>query len=90
MTVEVGASKMKYPIHRLLLEDQSEYFKRALNGPWKESQNGMVPLEDVECGTCMHQPLPNNSYPDFVSRGVCGMAVHRQAFGLIRGLGFRK
>ncbi|KAI4932816.1 hypothetical protein J4E85_003216 [Alternaria conjuncta] len=49
--VEVGDTKTKYHIHRSLLIEHSDYFKKALNGPWKEAQEGVVKLEDVECST---------------------------------------
>ncbi|KAI4630527.1 hypothetical protein J4E80_001465 [Alternaria sp. BMP 0032] len=49
--VEVGDTKTKYHIHRSLLVEHSDYFKKASNGPWKEAQEGVVKLEDVECST---------------------------------------
>ncbi|KAF2833871.1 hypothetical protein CC86DRAFT_415861, partial [Ophiobolus disseminans] len=48
--VEIGTTKKKYFIHRSLLEEHSEYFRKALNGPWIESQEGVVKLHDVDCG----------------------------------------
>jgi hypothetical protein len=54
---EIGTAR--YHIHRPLLEKHSEYFKKALNGPWKESQEGAVKLEDVECGVCKCQGNEN-------------------------------
>ena len=50
--VEVGDTKTRYHVHRSLLVEHSEYFKKALNGPWKEAQDGVVTLEDVESSTC--------------------------------------
>jgi hypothetical protein len=50
--VEVGATKTKYHIHRALLITHSEYFKKALSGPWKEAQEGIVTPEDIDCETC--------------------------------------
>ncbi|KAI4628617.1 hypothetical protein J4E83_003170 [Alternaria metachromatica] len=50
--VEVGDAKTRYHVHRSLLVEHSGYFKKALNGPWKEAQDGVVILEDVECSTC--------------------------------------
>ncbi|KAF1830870.1 hypothetical protein BDW02DRAFT_633298 [Decorospora gaudefroyi] len=49
--VEVSAAKKKYHIHRSLLVEHSEYFKKALNGPWTETREGSVTLEDVDCNT---------------------------------------
>jgi hypothetical protein len=50
--VEIGSTKARYYIHRSLLEEHSSYFAKALNGPWKEAQEGVVTLEDVDCNTC--------------------------------------
>jgi hypothetical protein len=50
--VEIGAEKTRFHIHRPLLEKYSEYFKAALNGPWREAEEGVVKLDDVGCGTC--------------------------------------
>jgi hypothetical protein len=33
VVVEVGDPGMKYHIHKALLTEHSEYFKKALNGP---------------------------------------------------------
>jgi hypothetical protein len=35
-----------------LLAYHSEYFQKALAGPWKEAQEGLIVLEDVEPVTC--------------------------------------
>lgn len=35
-----------------LLHEHSEYFKRALNGSWKEAEDKVVCLDDVDCGSC--------------------------------------
>jgi hypothetical protein len=53
IVVEVGDQGTKYHVHKALLTENSEYFKKALNGRWKESQEGLVRLEDVSCHTCM-------------------------------------
>ncbi|KAF2127078.1 hypothetical protein P153DRAFT_398448 [Dothidotthia symphoricarpi CBS 119687] len=50
VTVQVGATAIKHYIHGSLLTQHSEYFKKALNGPWKESKERLVVLEDVESG----------------------------------------
>ncbi|KAI2485654.1 BTB domain containing protein [Pyrenophora tritici-repentis] len=47
--VEVGAEKTKYTVHRSFLTEHSEYFRKALTGSWKEAQEGVVTLEDVDC-----------------------------------------
>ncbi|KAF9693742.1 hypothetical protein EKO04_008147 [Ascochyta lentis] len=51
IAVEVGSERVKYYVHKALLEEHSEYFKRALNGPWKEAEEKVVCLDDVECRT---------------------------------------
>ena len=50
--VEIGRERVKYYVHGPLLAQHSEYFKGALNGSWKEAQEGVVSLEDVDCETC--------------------------------------
>ncbi|KAI4954278.1 hypothetical protein J4E91_001988 [Alternaria rosae] len=50
--VEAGDTKTRSHVHRWLLVQNSEYFKKALSGRWKETQDGVVTLEDVECSTC--------------------------------------
>lgn len=51
VTVKVGALRIKYHLHRTALVQHSEYFRTALNGQWKESEDGIV-FEDIETGTC--------------------------------------
>lgn len=50
--VEVGQEGLEYRVHKALLIHDSEYFRKALNGPWKEAEEGKVSLKDVETGTC--------------------------------------
>ncbi|KAL1863986.1 hypothetical protein Daus18300_007951 [Diaporthe australafricana] len=38
----------EFNTHRLILSTRSQYFRRALGGPWKESQTGEVKLDDHE------------------------------------------
>ena len=40
-----------YHVHKTLLEQQSEYFDRVLNGNWQEPYEGVVTLDDVDCNT---------------------------------------
>ncbi|KAJ8114701.1 hypothetical protein OPT61_g3482 [Boeremia exigua] len=49
--VVVGTEQKKYHIHRAVLIHHSEYFRNALKGPWKEAEEGVVPLADVEVET---------------------------------------
>jgi hypothetical protein len=52
VTVEVGQTRKKYLLHRGIVCHHSEYFQKALSGSWKEAQDGVVILEDVETTTC--------------------------------------
>jgi hypothetical protein len=47
VTIAIGPEKKLYHIHQDLICYHSEYFRAAYNGPWKESDEGVV-LEDVE------------------------------------------
>lgn len=49
------AKAVDYSLHRALLVEHSEYFKKALNEPWKEAQDGVVRLEDVESSVCRYR-----------------------------------
>lgn len=51
VTVKI-AKGVKHHIHRVLLVQHSDYFKMALQGPWKEAEEGVVRLDDVENGLC--------------------------------------
>lgn len=48
--VKVGPELRKYYIHKDLLTHYSEYFRKALCGVWKEADEGMVCLSDIEPG----------------------------------------
>ncbi|KAH7094575.1 hypothetical protein FB567DRAFT_600179 [Paraphoma chrysanthemicola] len=45
--IEIGPDRKKYYIHKALIVHHSEYFRKALQGTWKEAQEGVVRLEDV-------------------------------------------
>jgi hypothetical protein len=51
--VKVGQDKVPYYVHKAMLVQHSEYFDRAFKGDWKEAQEGVVTLEDIDCQTCM-------------------------------------
>jgi hypothetical protein len=55
VTVEVGPERVKHLVHKALLEENSEYFKKALNGPWKEAEDKVLCLDDVDCRSCEYQ-----------------------------------
>ncbi|THV75312.1 hypothetical protein D6D28_01911 [Aureobasidium pullulans] len=46
-TILVGPEKEKFVVHRALLCSKSVYFNKALFGSFKESETGIVKLEDV-------------------------------------------
>jgi hypothetical protein len=56
VAVEIGLERVKHYVHKALLEEHSEYFKKALNGPWKEAEDKVVCLDDVDCCTCKSGP----------------------------------
>jgi hypothetical protein len=58
VTVEVGPDRKRFLIHKALLVHHSEYFAAATRGPWKDTQDGVVPLHDVEPTTCRRRDLP--------------------------------
>lgn len=41
-TVLIGPHKTKYLVHKTLLICHSEYFAKALSGPWTEAEERMV------------------------------------------------
>ncbi|KAF2998150.1 hypothetical protein E8E13_002140 [Curvularia kusanoi] len=49
--VEAGLNHTQYSVHPSLLAKHSEYFKRALNGPWNEAESRVIKLDDVDCET---------------------------------------
>lgn len=57
IVVEVGPERVKHFVRKTVLEEHSEYFKRALNGSWKEADDKVVCLDDVDCSTCKSTPL---------------------------------
>jgi hypothetical protein len=51
-TILAGPDCVKYEVHRAVLTQHSGYFKKALEGPWKEAEEGVIRLDDVEPETC--------------------------------------
>jgi hypothetical protein len=49
--IEVGPERTQYFVHPSLLAQHSEYFKRAMNGSWKEAEERVIRLDDVDCET---------------------------------------
>ncbi|KAF3039205.1 hypothetical protein E8E12_007965 [Didymella heteroderae] len=50
VAVEVGPERVKHFVHKALLEEHSEYFQKALNGSWKEGEDKVVCLDDIDFG----------------------------------------
>jgi hypothetical protein len=48
VTVEIGAERKKYQLHKALLTHHSGYFRAALKKTWREGMEGLVKLEDVD------------------------------------------
>lgn len=51
VTVEIGEEHHVYHAYKALLIHHSDYFRKALKGPWKESKEHKVTLEDIEPNT---------------------------------------
>jgi multisubunit Na+/H+ antiporter MnhE subunit len=50
--IEIGPDRKRYYVHRALLVHHSEYFAKALQGSWKEAQEGVITLEDIGTAEC--------------------------------------
>jgi hypothetical protein len=48
VTIEVGEEKKLYRTHKALLTHYSDYFRKALQGPWAEAEDKKITLDDVE------------------------------------------
>jgi hypothetical protein len=46
--VKVGSEEKKYLVHKALLSHHSGYFRGALSSSFKETDNGVIPLDDVD------------------------------------------
>ena len=49
--LKIGPDCIKYCVHKALLMHHSEYCPNALRGPWKEAEECVIILEDVEPAT---------------------------------------
>jgi hypothetical protein len=49
VTVEIGPDRQKFQVYKEPLVYYSEYFRKALNEPWKEAE-GVLHIDDVEPG----------------------------------------
>jgi len=48
ITIDVGPDHQKYRIYKELISYYSEYFRNALKKPWKEADDRIVELPDIE------------------------------------------
>jgi hypothetical protein len=48
VVLEVGPQKQHYHLHKALLVHHSDYFRSAMNGSWKEAEDKLISLKDVE------------------------------------------
>jgi hypothetical protein len=48
ITIEIGPLHTTYRVHRKILLYHSEYFRKALQGCWKEGEEGKVIIEDLK------------------------------------------
>jgi hypothetical protein len=48
ITIDVGAEHAKYSVYAELISYYSGYFKGTLNGPWKEAEDRVIELPDIE------------------------------------------
>lgn len=53
-TVVLEPQNTEYKVHQALLIDVSEYFKKALTGPWTEAEERTVKIKDIDSDTCKH------------------------------------
>ncbi|KAF3037574.1 hypothetical protein E8E11_001680 [Didymella keratinophila] len=40
VSVFIGSDRKKFSVHEEVLKEHTEYFNRALEGPWKEADEG--------------------------------------------------
>lgn len=52
IVVEISSEKTKHHIHKALLVHHSEYFAKALSGPWTEAEERRVLLHDIDADAC--------------------------------------
>jgi hypothetical protein len=52
VVIKIGPDSVPYYVHKSLLSDQSAYFDRAFKGKWREAEESIAMLENVDCFTC--------------------------------------
>lgn len=48
IVVEVGPNRQRYRVYKELISFYSEYFRNALKEPWKEAEDRLIELPDIE------------------------------------------
>lgn len=56
VVIKLGPKGIDYHVHKALLVHHSEYFRNALTGRWKESEEQAITLADVEPDACTYVP----------------------------------
>jgi hypothetical protein len=52
VVIEVGPELKRYQLFKTMLTQHSEYFRKALQGPWKEAEEKLIKLDDVDEEVC--------------------------------------
>jgi hypothetical protein len=78
VTVEVGPKRQKYHVHKALVTRHSDFFEKALTGPWKEADERVVRLPNIHpCGFNIFVgwmytgTIPENDVNDWLAAGDC-------------------
>ena len=73
----------KYYLHKSLLVFHSEYFRKALQGSWKEAKEGIVRIDDIEPAECTFKifTLQSRAWLTNRSQYLCSLALY-SAFSL--------
>jgi hypothetical protein len=81
--VEVGPASLKYEVHKALVTKHSEFFKKALAGPWKEADEHVVRLSNIEpsafnifMGWIYTGTIPGPTAQDWMVAGTCENVPH--------------
>lgn len=51
VVVKIGAGEKKYTLHKRLLEYHSEYFRGVRRGRFRETEDGVIGLDDIDTDT---------------------------------------
>lgn len=79
MIIEVGdVDPEKYYVHRARLIHHSEYFRKALQGSWREAEEGVVRLKDFDYKACKCAKIMGVTLDTDVSscQCLCALALH--------------